>query len=602
MGWRSTGFFLGLLEVFDSQGGSIQVKEVNGQAFIVFTPGAARHLSGFPQIFASAINPGAANEAEVLSLESGSAGGHSQMSYVMTSDAADGSLEGTHRWFAGNTVVLAADATGVIVGGTTLFKLPTGDTTGATDRGVINASVSTGGNLILTPGTHYIDQTITASGTGAGLTFMPGASLKLGSSWAGPDSSGCMIHVSADSVRITDANLNGPGAASVGQCGGISVIGASHVRIKDPIFENMSWYGLVPQASVAGVPCVDFMVTNPIFRDCAAGIRLLSNSVASNHGEYFATNVQMQQMGSVLGFGADLDAFLIQDIEDILIDAVNIGVVAGTGSGIHDTGASDSILIGFVDIGTPSAAGSGPPILVDTTATSSPGFLYIGGGVVQGGSQGVSAVVGPGGVANTALLMISGVRSHQAWGSGWQLQSNVVALLNACMAEASNQSGAASTYDYDFSGLTSAAVVEANACIARTPVSGGPATVAAAMAVTSQVYVDNCKLLGTGTTPSNALSGTPRWIRGTAPVNPRGSITTPVITVGSFIPPASQYDMIVVFTSLGGMTDFQIGGTSLGVLPVAGAPIFVGARTLLTVVSSGTAPTWKWFANLWRLL
>lgn len=481
-------------------------------------------------------------------------------------------------------------------GGEYVIYPPSGDATGATDGAALNAAAAAGQVVQLVPGTYYTSQTIAYATAGAGLLFPPGAKLAAAVGFA-PDTSGCIIDITADSVTISHPALDGLGATAAGQCGGISVTGAAHVRITDPYMENLSWCGIAPQASAGGTPCVDLMVTSMVIRSSAAAARCLSNSVANDHGEYFITTLQMQQMGATSGFGANLDGVLLEDIEDILIGLVNGGIVAGSGAGIHVTGACDGIVIGFVDVGTNVAAGSGPPILIDTTAAASPGYVCIAAGVVQGGAQGVAVTTGAGGVANTALVELGLLRSHKAWGSGFLLASNATVLLTSCVSETANQSGAAGVYDYDCSGMTAAGTVELTTCLARTPIGAGAGNVTAAAAVTSQVYVEGCKLLGTGTTPSNALSGTPRWVKSTAPVNPRGSIAAPAITVGTFTPSASQYDLMIVFDTIGGMTDFQIGGTSVGVVPAAGAGFFVGARETVTVVSAGSAPTWKWFAN-----
>lgn len=99
--------------VATTTGGFIQINTSSGQAFLVLWPSAATHVTLPPQIFGSAIGAGMPNESETLSLNSGGAG-HDAMAYVMTSNSADNSTFGTHHFFAGNTLLLAADINAVI--------------------------------------------------------------------------------------------------------------------------------------------------------------------------------------------------------------------------------------------------------------------------------------------------------------------------------------------------------------------------------------------------------------------------------------------------------------------------------------------------------
>lgn len=472
--------------------------------------------------------------------------------------------------------------------GEQIWLVPSGRTD-STDLNNITSALALGLAIVLAPGSWFLTSTIDMNIQGAQIAGITGTSINTAASFIA-DTSGCMISITADFCSIRGIRLNGAINTSSVQIGGISVSGAQHVRIDSVYFHNLSWYSLVAQGT-ASTACHDLQITTPIMRNCAGGIWCVGNSGTSFQGEYFIVAPQLQQIGATTGFGVNLDAIRLEDIEDVIIVAPNVGVAFGTGSALHIKGACSTLSASNIDLGCNVASGAGPVILIESGTNGTPSDINIQGGSTQGGINAVLATAG-------TNIEFMGVRGHQAWVAGWSFANGVIARLDACWSSTANQSATATTYEFDMSALTSSAIVVMDGCIALSPIGSSTAgEVTNVVSATSQVYVYNCLFLGTGTTPSNSFTGTPRVVRSTIPYNPRGSVTTPGVGTSPYTPPGSQNDLSVYFLTVGGATAFAIGGTTVATPPLAGVCYRVPARQTMTVTWSGTTPTWQWIAD-----
>ena len=113
-------------------------------------------------------------------------------------------------------------------------------------------------------------------------------------------------------------------------------------------------------------------------------------SGSSFHAEHFYTDIQMQQMGTGSGAAANLDAFFLEDVEDILAGSVNIGFAAAgsSGSSLHIKGACATIHLNRVDIG------SAPTVItIEDSTNGSPHDVHLNTGTAQEAASGYALAV-----------------------------------------------------------------------------------------------------------------------------------------------------------------------------------------------------------------
>ena len=407
--------------------------------------------------------------------------------------------------------------------------------------------------------------------------------LSIGASFAGSSA----IFAMTDSVEVRDLTIAGANSttASNPACNAITVSGAGHVKIQDVFFKNINGYCL----AVTGTPsktCVDFMASRLIGRNCAAGVHALGVLGTSFLGEYFFTDLQFQQMGVTTGANANLDAMLIEDVSDVLVQGVNIGTAAGTtGAAIHVKGACSTVKLTNVDVGANTAAGVAAAILIDSGTNGSPSDVSI----INGGAEGGVAVCR---IDAGNDIVLTNLRLHQAYTSGLVVNGGDVKAM-ACSMSSNNQNGGTG-YDIDCSGMSSGNF-RAIACQTESAI--GTSTsgqVPNSVSTSTHAYFLNCIFQATGSAPSNVFTGTPQQIVNCVGYNPRGQVTPPGIGTSPFTPGGFQTPLMVIFTAINGMTQFAVGGVAVP-LPAVGVPYPIGVRQSMTITWSGSVPTWLWF-------
>jgi hypothetical protein len=467
---------------------------------------------------------------------------------------------------------------------------PSGDTTGAADPAAVQALLNLGGHALLRTGTFYIggSATLALPVTGSWLSGAGyGTTLQVVSGFTGPD----VITPGADGCTISDLAIVGASTtiASNPNADAIQLVGRQHCRIRNVFWQYINGYAINAQAS-SSRSSADLVITNPIIRNCAAGIHCLGVTGSSFLGEYFLSNVQMQQMGTASGPNAGLDALLIEDISDVLVQGVNIGTASGTlGGAIHVLGACATIRIVSPDCGSNGATGVAPVFYVNAGTNGTPTDVQFIGGASEGGGSACLQVD-----AGGDILFLGG-RTHQAYGTGFVYNGGEVEIVGWSFA-ANNQS-AGTCYDVDTSGASSGSLRVADSRFETSIATGTAGSVPQTANVNSRAYFRDSFFLGSGTAPSNVFNGTPQQVVNCVGYNPRGSVTAATITASPFSTTGYQTPLMVIFTAINGMTQFAIGGSG-GVavpLPVVGVPYYIGVRQALNITWATTAPTWQWF-------
>jgi hypothetical protein len=464
---------------------------------------------------------------------------------------------------------------------------PSGDATGLTDPVNITNLLNLAGVATLQPGTFLVNgsSAFVLSSVGSALKGAGKGATKItiGSSFSASQ----FISITADRCSVSDLSIVGA-SSTVTSNPVVDAIHSSGVQgshFENLFFQYINGWMIDPQGGSSRA-AVDTFITNVTGRNCAAGVRLLGVTGSNFLGEYFVDNLQLQQMGASSGSRANLDAFLVQDVSDVVANNINIGTTSGTiGAAIHVNGACATIKMNNVDVGSQTAAGVTAAILIDSGTNGSPTDVSI----LNGGAEGGVAVCR---VDAGNDIVLNGLRLHQGYTSGLVVNGGDVRAF-ACSMSSNNQSGGTG-YDIDTSAMTGG---QAKFIGCQTESAIGIATpgqVTNPVNTSNHAYYNDCFFVGTGTTPSNVFNGTPQRAVNCLGHNPRGQVTATSIGTSPFTPSAYQTPLNIIFTAINGMTDFAINGVSVG-LPGVRVPYYIGVRQAVTVTYSGTPPTWLWF-------
>jgi hypothetical protein len=461
----------------------------------------------------------------------------------------------------------------------------TADQSGVTDIVSILQALAVS-DVQIAAGNYYINATIVVPAN-RNLILSPGAIINavVGGSWI---NNMMAVIQNVNNSQIIGGIWNGLGSTNVAAIGGIGIYGALHTRVDHITTTNLSYWSVESLGS-STVANLDFELGTVISRNCAAGVHYQGVSGSSYHSEGFGTDIQVQQCGAATGSGANMDALFIEDSEDILISSVNTGMVAGTGYDLHLKGNVATCHITNADIG----GGANAVCRVENNLSAvGPQDIWIEG-TLQQSSAGYGLWVT--GVANELHFKC---RFFDNFLSGVNLAGSGSAIdLDGSIFNGNNQAG---TTNYDITS-TQTVIFSADNCKFLTPI--GITTVGnvpqSVNDTTHQGLFTNCKFLGSGSGVTTAFSaaGSPQIVRNSIGINPRGQVTSPTITTGTFSTNTSQYDTSVIFTAINGMTSFSINGIVITILRAVGVPYRIAARSPLIVISATTAPTWQWYAE-----
>jgi hypothetical protein len=462
---------------------------------------------------------------------------------------------------------------------------PSNDVSGATDATVINAFLAGNIGVRLTTGTYYINATLALPVNGS-LTMPDGTIINAvaGGTWT----NNMMCVMENASSEVIGGTWNGLGAAYATAIGGIGVYGVEHCRCDRITGTNLSWWTVESQGT-ASTANLDFQLGQVISRNCAAGVHFQGVAGSSYHSENFASDLQIQECGSGTGAGANMDALFIEDAEDVLVSSVNSGMIQGNGYNLHVKGAVATCHITNADIG----GGTNAVCLVENNAGGTgPQDVWVNG-TLQQSSAGYGLRI-----TGAASELHFKCRFFRNYLSGVSVEGSGDSIdLDGSVFANNNQAGGT---NYDLT-VTASTIFYCSNARFRTPIGTGVAGQVPSPVndTTHKAVLTDCAFVGSGTTVSNVFSsgGTPQIVRDCIGANPRGQVTAPTITTGTFTTSTSQYDTEVIFKTLGGMTSFSINGTVTAVLPAVGVPFHCPARSALVVVSATTAPTWQWYAD-----
>lgn len=458
----------------------------------------------------------------------------------------------------------------------------TNDTTAI--QAAITAAGSAGGGFVLIPGTAALSSGLTIASQNVYLLGVPGSVLKARSDFSDTE----MVAITADHCGIFNLRFTGgPNTSSATNpaTNGVAVTGARYAK-----FENMKFFYVngwaIESIGTASVNCVGCMIHNLLVEHCTKGIHALGVSGSSWVGQWYLTNIHLQQLDNG-------DGLFIEDINDILVSNIN-GATSGAatnGSMIHIKGHSASHFITNVDVGQMSQGTANPTVLIESGTNGSPSNIAFNGGIIQKGSVNVSITGG-------SNISFRGINFQSPNTDNVAISGSTVATplnFEGCIFKTGNQSNGTA---YDINLTHSTGYSYFRNCTIQSPVGTGAGSVTNPVNDTShRGFFFFSHFAGTGTTGANTFATTPYMVRGCPGYNPRGSITPPSIGTSPVTGNAAEHDIAIVFTAVNGMTDFKIGATSIGGVPVAFTSYRIPARQSWEIDHNGSAPTWLWFAE-----
>jgi Pectate lyase superfamily protein len=464
------------------------------------------------------------------------------------------------------------------------------DPTGSNDStAAINDALAIGGPVFLPAGTYLLNGSSALSMAVAG-TRLYGAgygqtTIKIGGSFSAAKA----VSIGADYCQVDNLSIQGASSTVTSNpaCTGIEISGGwQHCKIRDIYFQYVNGY-IIESVGGSSNANYDLMVESIVARTCAAGIHDQGASGSSWHGEHFYTDIQLQEMGVTTTGTANMDAFYIQDCWDIEVANINVGIKgSASGSAVHVKGTCAAIYFTNADLG-----GGGNVITIADTTNGSPNGVHF----VNGGAQDATSGDGmnlTGGATNVNFS--GGFTFNGNYNNGANCQgTGTGTTFSNCQFKTNNQS-AGTNYDLD---IGQSQFVYVKDCFFDTPSGSSAGEITNVVSDTGHKGVFSGCAFDGGQSPSAVFTGSPQLIRDCRGYNPRGSTTPPTFTGSPFTPSASAGDVSIIFTAVNSMTEFDIGGVSIGSVPVAGVPFRIPARQSVTVIYSGTAPAWLWFTE-----
>jgi len=478
---------------------------------------------------------------------------------------------------------------------------PSGDTTGATDPGLIQSLLNLAGKAPLQSGTFYLGGSSALAlsssgavldGNGYGLT-----AIEIVSAFSGAEA----VSIAAPNCTVRDLTITASSStiSSNPACNGIEVQGGSYqVTLRNLFFSNVNGWA-IEAVNVTGHPDISHALwDNIMIYDTAGGIHFNGNQATVGT---VISNLQIGNIGTGTGPNANLDAFFAQDAFDIIMTGGGLGVGnLGTGHCMHFKGTCANIWVVNADCGgypEPLAKTQCGIFVEDDTNGSSNGLRFIGG-VLQ--TFGIGAEVS--GAASNIWFTDMAFDNNLTHGSSLTGTGSNINFMGCSWGEAESNGQAAdggTYYDFSLTGSPGATGYVRSSRMCSPVVAAGTAGVQGVTAITggTAMMFEHVDFLGASSSIGNIFTNQPNFVRDCRNYNPHGAATVSVPASGSATS-ALHYDAFYYITpGTGGLTILRNtngngGGAGPSMTLPAGvmATIFVRAGTNLTYTYTN-APT-----------
>lgn len=374
-------------------------------------------------------------------------------------------------------------------------------------QAAINAVPSTGGVVYLPPGNYFLNGSTGLKMTVAG-TVLKGAGaettkITIGSSF----SDTTVVSITAYACQVMDLAIFGANTTTTSNpvARGIQISGVRKAKVTSCIFYYINSWAIEVAATSAGSNSNPLGTQlNRIYANaCAGGVHFIGNSTQGYAMNSSITDIQCYQGGYSTGGSSNLDAILIEDAWDVLVENAIVWQNAGTGSSLHIKGNSAASFINNLDALGPL---TGVCVKVEDGTNGSPQNTQITGGVIQQGNIGMQVSGGAKQLHLISSRLINNV-TH-----GLQVDGSATTIYIDSVFFSQSGNGAAGTnYDINWSGTAVGFVT--NCRFASPVVSVGTAGVQNTVNVATagqNVRFINASFQGTNSTSAN-------WFNTTSP-------------------------------------------------------------------------------------
>lgn len=410
-----------------------------------------------------------------------------------------------------------------------------------------------------------------------------GSTLTIGGSFTGS----AVFTITGNNCGIHDLSFFGASTTTTSNpvADAIFISAARRTRINRCTFDYINGWCIQAQATNSSSTSnprgtqIGQIYTN----DCAGGVRFLGDTTQGFQMNCSITDMQMSFGGVSSGASANLDAILIEDSWDVLVENVIVWMSNGSGSSLHVKGDCAATFVKNLDALGPSS-GTGANVLIEDGASGSPQNVQIDGGVIQQGSTGLRVT----GAATHVRLTMCRVINNTTHGVSIEGTGNPVYLDNVFFS-LNGQGATGSNYDINWSGSSTGAVT--NCYFASAITSIGVAGVQESVNVGSgqNVTFINAVFAGTGASSSNWFTNTPGSVLMNS--NSRFAFRTRTDFPGQIATQPGSASGIAISTNVNGADGFDryrllgSGATEIG----SGS----AARDVFT----GRAGTSSWYAS-----
>ena len=480
---------------------------------------------------------------------------------------------------------------------------PSGDTTGATDPGNIQALLNQDGRAVLQPGTFYIggSSAIALSSNGASIQGSGlGTKLVITSGFTGAEA----VSVAAPNCTVRDLTITASSStiASNPVCNGIEVQGGSYqVTLRNLLFSNVNGWA-IEAVNVTDTDDISHAIWDGIMiYDTAGGIHFKGNSATVGT---VISDLQIGNIGTGTGASANLDAFFAEDAYDIIMSNCGLGVGnAGTGHCMHFKGVCANIWVVNTDCGgypEPVAQSQCGIYVENNGGGGSPNGLRFIGGVLQ--TFGIGAEVT--GAASNIWFTNIAFDNNLTHGVSLSGTGSNINFLGCSWGEATSNGQAAdggTYYDFNLTGSPGATGYVRSSRMCSPVVSAGVAGVQGVTNLTggTAMMFEHVDFLGSNAGLGTIFTNQPNFVRDCRNFNPHGAATVTVPSSGTATS-ALHYDAMfyIAANASGSCTILRnTNGNGGGAGPTLTIPagqtvsVFVRAGTNITPTYTN-APTW----------
>ena len=318
-------------------------------------------------------------------------------------------------------------------------------------QAAIDALGTSGGTVYLpaTPVGYLLDSSalaLTTPGTVLRGDGPENTKLLIGAGFVGT----AAVELTAYNCQVRDLSINGASSTTTSNpvCNAVEISGVRRCKVVDVAFFYVNGWAIEAVSTTAGGSSnpLGTQISQVFMSACAGGVHFFGSTAQNYAMNSQVTDMQFYLGGVTTGTKANLDAIMIEDSWDVLVENAITWMSSGTGSALHIKGDCAASFITNLDALGPQ---SGPCVLIEDGANGSPQNVQIQGGVIQQGSPGLEITGG----AVQIHVATSRFINNQTHGITVAGSSSPIHIYN-CMFNDNGAGLSGTNYDINWSGTS----------------------------------------------------------------------------------------------------------------------------------------------------